>query len=79
MTGSTGIFYRQFAFTMAIAIMISAVNALTLSPALAALFLKDNRAATKDDGVKRGFKDKFFAGFNSLVSGFYLPTGTLAA
>jgi HAE1 family hydrophobic/amphiphilic exporter-1 len=34
MSGSTGIFYRQFAFTMAIAIVISAVNALTLSPAL---------------------------------------------
>ena len=40
MSGSTGVFYRQFAFTMAIAILISAVNALTLSPALAALFLK---------------------------------------
>jgi len=65
MTGSTGIFYRQFAFTMAIAIMISAVNALTLSPALAALFLKDNHAGGKDGEVKRGFKDKFFTGFNS--------------
>src|SRR6476469_8804414 len=41
MEGSTGVFYRQFAFTLAIAIVISAVNALTLSPALAALFLKD--------------------------------------
>eukprot|EP01136_Pigoraptor_vietnamica_P034741 Opistho-1_new@99058 len=41
MQGSTGVFYRQFAFTLAIAIVISAVNALTLSPALAALFLKD--------------------------------------
>ena len=39
MSGSTGIFYRQFAFTMAIAIIISAVNALTLSPALAALLV----------------------------------------
>ena len=65
MTGSTGIFYRQFAFTMAIAIMISAVNALTLSPALAALFLKDNHAGRKDGEVKRGFKDNFFTGFNS--------------
>ncbi len=41
MEGSTGVFYRQFAFTLAIAIVISAVNALTLSPALAALFLKE--------------------------------------
>jgi HAE1 family hydrophobic/amphiphilic exporter-1 len=64
MTGSTGIFYRQFAFTMSIAIVISAVNALTLSPALAALFLKSNH--TNHDGTvtKTGFVRKFYAGFN---------------
>ncbi|MCD0472599.1 efflux RND transporter permease subunit [Flavobacterium sp. JAS] len=66
MEGSTGVFYRQFAFTMAIAIVISAVNALTLSPALAALFLKDNHEANGDTlYVKQGFKEKFFNGFNS--------------
>ncbi|MFV5692045.1 efflux RND transporter permease subunit [Flavobacterium sp. LT1R49] len=66
MEGSTGVFYRQFAFTMAIAIVISAVNALTLSPALAALFLKDNHAADgANPAVKKGFKEKFFNGFNS--------------
>ncbi|HEY4197511.1 MAG TPA: efflux RND transporter permease subunit, partial [Mucilaginibacter sp.] len=65
MTGSTGIFYRQFAFTMAIAIVISAVNALTLSPALAALFLKEKPAEKGEIVVKKGFKEKFFAGFNS--------------
>ncbi|MEO8253840.1 MAG: efflux RND transporter permease subunit, partial [Flavobacterium sp.] len=66
MEGSTGIFYRQFAFTMAIAIVISAVNALTLSPALAALFLKDNHAADENKPYeKKGFKEKFFAGFNN--------------
>jgi HAE1 family hydrophobic/amphiphilic exporter-1 len=37
--GSTGVFYKQFGITLAIAILISAVNALTLCPALAALFL----------------------------------------
>ena len=41
MTGSTGIFYKQFALTMAIAIIISAVNALTLSPALGCLVFKE--------------------------------------
>ena len=66
MTGSTGIFYRQFAFTMAIAILISAVNALTLSPALAALFLKSNHSVNEQGTVvRRGFKEKFFSGFNS--------------
>lgn len=61
--GSTGVFYRQFAFTMATAIIISAINALTLSPALAALFLKSNHSEG-EEGVKKGFKEKFFAGFN---------------
>ena len=65
MEGSTGVFYRQFAFTMAIAIVISAVNALTLSPALAALFLKDNHAAHGEKpSVKPNFKQRFFNGFN---------------
>jgi HAE1 family hydrophobic/amphiphilic exporter-1 len=63
MSGSTGVFYRQFAFTMAIAIMISAVNALTLSPALAALFLKSNHA--DPNAPKKSFAQKFYAGFNS--------------
>ncbi|WP_311136781.1 efflux RND transporter permease subunit [Hymenobacter cellulosilyticus] len=65
MDGSTGVFYRQFAFTMAIAIIISAVNALTLSPALAALFLKH---APHDHDAEHPapstFKTRFFAGFN---------------
>jgi HAE1 family hydrophobic/amphiphilic exporter-1 len=65
MSGSTGIFYRQFAFTMSIAIVISAVNALTLSPALAALFLKSNHINEDGVVVKTGFKEKFYAGFNS--------------
>ncbi|WP_421944041.1 efflux RND transporter permease subunit [Pedobacter sp.] len=65
MEGSTGVFYRQFAFTMAIAIVISAVNALTLSPALAALFLKDNHSSHSDQPeVKPNFKQRFFNGFN---------------
>jgi len=66
MEGSTGVFYRQFAFTLAIAIVISAVNALTLSPALAALFLKDVHSA--EDGIQakpKSFKEKFFIGFNT--------------
>jgi HAE1 family hydrophobic/amphiphilic exporter-1 len=64
MTGSTGIFYRQFALTMAIAILISAVNALTLSPALAALFLKNKHTGDGREAPKKGFVEKFYAGFN---------------
>lgn len=65
MEGSTGVFYRQFAFTLAIAIMISAVNALTLSPALAALFLKDKHGEGKAGVAKLSFREKFFVGFNT--------------
>lgn len=61
MKGSTGLFYQQFALTLAIAIVISAINALTLSPALCALFLKQHDVHHE----KTGFKDRFFAGFNA--------------
>ncbi|MCO5945779.1 efflux RND transporter permease subunit [Mucilaginibacter flavidus] len=63
--GSTGVFYRQFAFTMAIAIVISALNALTLSPALAALFLKPLHHDSNGQPVKTTFKQRFFNGFNT--------------
>jgi hydrophobic/amphiphilic exporter-1 (mainly G- bacteria), HAE1 family len=66
MEGPTGVFYRQFAFTLAIAILISALNALTLSPALCALFLKNTHAG--EDGAahtKQGFAGRFFTAFNT--------------
>ena len=63
MEGSTGVFYRQFAFTLAIAIVISAINALTLSPALCALFLKPTHHHPAN-GKRLNFKERFFAGFN---------------
>src|SRR5690625_2609976 len=59
-TGPTGVFYEQFGVTLIVAIIISAVNALTLSPALCALFLKSH-----DEKVqKKGFLGRFFAKFN---------------
>jgi HAE1 family hydrophobic/amphiphilic exporter-1 len=64
MSGSTGIFYKQFAFTLAVAIVISAVNALTLSPALSALFLKE----LTHEKPKNNILTKFFALFNKLFS-----------
>src|SRR5687767_6059793 len=60
MQGPAGVFYRQFAFTLAIAILISAVNALTLSPALCALFLKNPHAG--EGTHKKGFMSRFYAG-----------------
>ncbi|RZK10900.1 MAG: efflux RND transporter permease subunit [Flavobacterium sp.] len=62
LSGPSGVFYQQFAITLAIAILISAVNALTLSPALCALFLKPH---AEGDHHKKNFKDRFFIAFNS--------------
>lgn len=64
--GSTGIFFRQFGLTLAIAIIISALNALTLSPALAALFLRPKRRDSNTRVVKRKehFGKRFFRLFN---------------
>ncbi|MEP6682620.1 MAG: efflux RND transporter permease subunit [Parafilimonas sp.] len=66
MQGPAGVFYRQFAFTLAIAILISAVNALTLSPALCALFLKNEDE--NDAAKKKGFAGRFFKAFNAGFS-----------
>ncbi|MFN4312882.1 MAG: efflux RND transporter permease subunit [Chitinophagaceae bacterium] len=64
MEGPAGVFYKQFAFTLAIAILISAVNALTLSPALCALFLK-NPHAEEGEHHKKGIGSRFFRAFNA--------------
>jgi hydrophobic/amphiphilic exporter-1 (mainly G- bacteria), HAE1 family len=64
MQGPAGVFYRQFAITLATAIGISAINALTLSPALCALFLK-NPHAEGELSVKKSFSARFFTGFNA--------------
>ena len=62
MSGTSGVFYRQFGLTMAIAIGLSALNALTLSPALCAVFLKPHKA---EGGSKKvSFVKAFHEGFN---------------
>ena len=64
-TGLTGQFYKQFALTISISTIISAINSLTLSPALAALLLKSHHAPK--DALSRGMDRLFgwlFRGFN---------------
>jgi HAE1 family hydrophobic/amphiphilic exporter-1 len=73
-TGSTGVFYKQFGITLAIAILLSAVNALTLSPALCALLLrphKDDEEHHKKNIVKR-VSQTLFTSFNTA---FEVTTG----
>lgn len=61
-TGSAGVFYKQFGLTLAVAILISAVNALTLSPALCAILLKPHDPEKSNHN--NGFLPKFYASFN---------------
>lgn len=61
-TGSAGVFYKQFGLTLAIAIILSAVNALTLSPALCALLLKPH---ADEQGKKQNFLRRFYTAFNA--------------
>ncbi len=65
--GTTGVFYRQFGLTLAIAIVISAVNALTLSPALCALFLKPKEEMPQKKGILKRFQYYFNKGFDWLT------------
>jgi HAE1 family hydrophobic/amphiphilic exporter-1 len=61
MSGPVGIFYRQFSVTMAISIILSGISALTLTPALCAMMLKNTHGKEK----KKNWLSKFLDGFNS--------------
>ncbi|MDR1877709.1 MAG: efflux RND transporter permease subunit [Flavobacteriaceae bacterium] len=59
--GTAGVFYKQFGLTLAISIILSAINALTLSPALCAIFLKPHK---DEEHREKGFVHKLRDGFN---------------
>lgn len=61
LSGPVGIFYRQFSVTMAIAIVLSGISALTLTPALCAIMLKNNHGREK----KQTWLNRFFTLFNT--------------
>ena len=61
LSGPVGVFYRQFSLTMAISIVISGINALTLTPALCAIMLK----AHDPNKEKKSLLDRFFHRFNN--------------
>jgi HAE1 family hydrophobic/amphiphilic exporter-1 len=64
MSGPVGIFYRQFSITMATAIILSGVVALTLTPALCAMILKNNHGKPRSKNPVNRFLDGFNSGFN---------------
>lgn len=65
LSGPVGVFYRQFSLTLAIAIVISGINALTLTPALCALMLRHPAPPMKK---KKSPVQRFFSGFNKAYN-----------
>lgn len=76
MGGFTGPIYQQFAITVAISVALSALMALTFTPALSAIFIKHNLHKTRQSAFKRAITtplrlfDRFFAGFTALYMWF---------
>ena len=75
MSGPVGIFYRQFSITMATAIVISGVVALTLTPVLCAMILKNHHGQPKKQTPLQRFFDWFNRGFERLTNAY---TGLLS-
>lgn len=69
LSGPVGVFYRQFSLTLAISIVISGVNALTLTPALCAILLKPH-AHSEKEGLMGRFFVRFNNGFQRLTNGY---------
>lgn len=79
LSGPVGVFYRQFSITLAIAIVISGIVALTLTPALCALWLKHNDKKTKRSGkinyffrlfnVNYGLTERWYSNLVSRIAG----------
>ena len=70
MSGPVGIFYRQFSITMATAIVISGLVALTLTPVLCAMILKNNHGQPKKKTPMQRFFDAFNRGFEKLTNAY---------
>jgi len=77
-TGSTGVFYKQFGITLAVAILLSAVNALTLSPALCAIFLKPHSEEQKKKRWFNWFYSRFDNAFFTVVTNYKRSIGFLS-
>jgi HAE1 family hydrophobic/amphiphilic exporter-1 len=76
MSGPVGVFYRQFSVTMAISIVLSGISALTLTPALCAMLLKNTHGKEKNKNRLNLFLNKFNDKFN-LLSKKYLQLLTI--
>ncbi|WP_142686300.1 efflux RND transporter permease subunit [Chitinophaga polysaccharea] len=65
LSGPVGVFYRQFSLTLAISIVISGINAVTLTPALCAIMLKDTHGKPRKKNLLQRFFNAFNKGYNA--------------
>ncbi len=80
MSGPVGIFYRQFSLTLAISIVISGINAVTLTPALCAIMLKNTHGnATRKKGLLDWFFSKFNKGYQSVENKYRWTVNAIAS
>jgi HAE1 family hydrophobic/amphiphilic exporter-1 len=79
MSGPVGIFYRQFSLTLAIAIVISGINAVTLTPALCAILLKDVHHQHKENTRLQRFFNGFNNWYNSISDKYQFFISKVAA
>ena len=79
MTGPVGVFYRQFSLTLAFAIVISGINAVTLTPALCALMLRHTDPAKRKRTLLTRFFDAFNRGFDKLTNRYASILNRIAA
>lgn len=70
MSGPVGVFYRQFSITMASSIIISGLVALTLTPVLCAMVLRNHAGHTKSNNLLKRFINQFNALFDKLTQGY---------
>ncbi len=78
LSGPVGIFYRQFSLTLASSIVISGINALTLTPALCALFLKSPHDKPAPKGWLAAFFKRFNTWYNNVSNGYAGLVGKIA-
>jgi len=79
MSGPVGIFYRQFSLTLAFAIVISGINALTLTPALCAIILKPAHSSNAGGTWLHKFFDRFNKKYNAVSTRYQSLTYKVAA
>lgn len=78
LSGPVGVFYRQFSLTLAISIVISGINAVTLTPALCAIMLRNPKEEAQKKNLLQRFFNKFNEGYNGLALRYKRLIGFIA-